>query len=206
MRAEAHELYLKVRRLLEHLEAELERVSIVVVILGAGPCERAKLDKSACDECPSDERRRCRFFRRLRLKNMLNQMGVIAILPDELRMRYPHLEEEAVLAMPEINMIFIFPESPGSITEFTQLIGQPAVANKMRVLIFRRYHPLLRKSERGYLSHLLSHFMALYGHVYPYEDEHIEGRETEVLPSPDEVVRYITDYYRAAKYHAVRES
>ena len=203
--AVVQEVYEKIRYSLKRLEEIVRRTPLVVAILGAGPCAKAASDLTACDNCSLKDKKKCRFYRRLLIKRMLNKMRIFALLPEELKMKYPYMEK-IVLATPEIDLIFIFPESPGSIAEFVQFIDSLCsdIVKKMRVLVPYNYHPFMKAFSKSFLSQLYALFAAVHGHLYPYEDVNVEHQPPGLglLLSPYEVIRRIVEHYRAAKYMA----
>ncbi|MHA1675846.1 MAG: hypothetical protein ACTSU6_01575 [Candidatus Njordarchaeales archaeon] len=164
-----------VKKKKERLEARVKRTSIIVILLGAG-------NKAI-------ERRRtiCR--------KLVNE-GIICLIPEDDFPSdvAPSLVEEAFLKSSDVDLIFINVESWGSTTEFTQFYLDRAVAPKLRILVYHKYHPLYGRSK-SYLTDVYLTYMTLYGHVYAYGN----NTDDSHFPSPGEIIIKLTTRYRWLK-------
>jgi len=101
---------------------------------------------------------------------MLTKKGFTALVPeDDFPPGSASTYEVAYLKKKMIDLAFIFPESPGSTTEFGQFLDDPIIAPKLIVLVPRRYHPIYG-NQGGYLSDAYMKHIANYGHVYAFDE------------------------------------
>jgi len=160
----------KIKEKMFSLENKIKQTSIIVILLGAG----GKGLK---------ERRE--------IKKTLKSKGIIALVPeDDFPSEAPSLTEEAILEDSDIDLIFINVESWGSVAEFVQFSKNSRIAPKLRVLVNYQYHPLYG-TKKGYLSDLYLTFMAIFGHVYAYDEK--------MFPTPKEIITILADRFRAVK-------
>lgn len=169
----------KVSRFKEILETSLEdyrnrlkEVSLVVSIMGAGfPMGSKCLEGSfvQCENC--DNKNSCEAKKRKYLKQKIEENHLAnTIFMEELKFIYPGIEEELYLEdLKNLELIFIFPESPGSIDEFIKFYHNPKIVPKLRVLVKPKYHPLI-SDKRGVVRDSLLEFLTVHGHVYPFKD------------------------------------
>ncbi len=93
----------------------------------------------------------------------------------------------------DVDLIFINVESWGSATEFAQFHDKKLIAPKLRVLVPYKHHPLYGTSK-SYLTDLYLTHLAIYGHVYAYDDE----RES-IFPTSEKIIVTLSLRYRRLK-------
>jgi hypothetical protein len=109
--------------------------------------------------------------RRRAIAQRLNRKyGIVCLVPeDDFTRGSPSIYEAEYLRNPVIDLVFIYPESPGSTTEFGEFLNDATIAPKLRVLVPRRYHPIYGV-DRGYLTDAYMKHLAKYGHVYAFDE------------------------------------
>lgn len=132
---------------------------------------------------------------RREIAEALAEKNIVAILmedllPDEAGFS---LAEKELLSREGIDLIFVIPESPGSIAEFSEFIADERISERMRVVVQRKYHPLYGGEEGGYLRDRLLIFQVERGHLYAYGD---------CLPPVEDLVVRLSEAHRALKMWA----
>jgi hypothetical protein len=124
--------------------------------------------------------------RRRAIAQLLNRRyGIICLVPeDDFPKRSPSIYEAEYLRKSIIDLVFIYPESPGSTTEFGEFLNDTTIAIKLRVLVPYRYHPIYGLN-RSYLSDAYMKHETRYGHVYAFD----ENGESDFPQSMDIIVR-----------------
>ncbi|MHA1271957.1 MAG: hypothetical protein ACTSQP_01310 [Promethearchaeota archaeon] len=151
---------------------KLGEISLMVSILGEGfpkGKECWESDYSACLTCTED----CvNPKKRKYLKEYIEkELNSHVLFMEQLEFIYPSLEEVLFLEEnPDIDLIIIFPESPGSIDEFIKFSNNEKIAHRLRVFVEPRYHPFNIDKE-SFVKDSLLMFLSKYGHVYSYEDD-----------------------------------
>jgi len=109
--------------------------------------------------------------RRRAITKLLSRVhGIVALVPeDDFPKGAPSTYEIEYLKKPIIDLAFIYPESPGSTTEFGEFLNDASIAPKLRVLVPRRYHPIYGVN-RSYLSDAYLKHIVRYGHVYAFDE------------------------------------
>jgi len=180
--------------LLKDYRNRLGEISLVVSILGEGfPKGKDcwETDYSACLTCSET----CDYSKKRKyLKEYIEEeLNSHVLFMEQLEFIHPSLEEVLFLEEnPDIDLIIIFPESYGSISEFINFSNNQKIAHRLRVFVKPRYHPLI-SDKKSFLRNSLLIFLSKYGHVYSYEvDDKYEDLTKKVhkLISSYRVIKY----------------
>jgi len=161
----------------DELRYRLNNIVPLVVICGPGKCD----PDEDCTACDLEKKTHCMYHQRNALKTALNENGCLATtFEEDLELEYASLQEQIILREPEVDIVFIFPDSRGSAAELLQFTRDPVIRPKVRVLVPHRYHPLYMESE-SYLTSVYRELMATHGHVYPYDPKNETHRTPEYI-------------------------
>ncbi len=173
---------------------KLQGISLKILIFGSGfekdkQCWK-KSYSELCNACENAEK--CVAKKRMFLREYIkNELINTAILIEELEFTYPYIDEENFIDEndDDIDLIFIFPESTGSIAEFMNFSKNESIVKKLRLFLPKRYHPLYcdNTSYTSYVRDSYLTYLTTYGHVYLYED--LEELKTIIK-------RYLENYQR----------
>ena len=172
------------------IEDSTKSVSLSIFILGKGFPQGSEC-LECCDSCEISD---CVNPKRRKIvRETLNEEGHIAMFPEQLELIYPSCDEHIIFQDPEIDLLIIFPESAGSIGEFSQFMGDIEIAPKMRVFIPKEFHPLYGNIT-SYVSDEYLRFIVNHGHVYFFE------HDSELFT----IIKKLTDMIRKVKYLNLR--
>lgn len=153
------------KKIYDELKIRLNNIVPLVVICGPGKCD----PDEDCSTCGPEKKMDCMYDQRNALKTALNDYGCLATtFEEDLELEYASLEEQIILREPEVDIVFIFPDSRGSAAELLQFTRDPVIRPKVRVLVPHQFHPLYAESV-SYLTSVYQELMATHGHVYPYD-------------------------------------
>ena len=165
------------KKIYDELRYRLNNIVPLVVICGPGKCD----PDEDCTACDLEKKTHCMYHQRNALKTALNENGCLATtFEEDLELEYASLQEQIILREPEVDIVFIFPDSRGSAAELLQFTRDPVIRPKVRVLVPHRYHPLYMESE-SYLTSVYRELMATHGHVYPYDPKNETHRTPEYI-------------------------
>ena len=134
--------------------------------------------------------------RRKALAQVLSNDGFEAFVPEDDPTYQQAAFERFMLREPDLDLLVLFPESPGSYDEYGTFAHDPEISSKLRVVVPAKYHPIYGKDPGSYLSSDYMTFIGRYGHCYPSTPE--DPAECE-WSDGDSIVRKITQWYRTAK-------
>jgi len=164
-------------KIYDELRSRLNNIVPLVVVCGPGKCD----PDEDCTACEPEKRMDCMYHQRNALKTALNDSGCLATtFEEDLELEYASLQEQIILREPEVDIVFIFPDSRGSAAELLQFTRDPVIRPKVRVLVPHQYHPLYMESE-SYLTSVYQELMATHGHVYPYDPRNEAHRTPEYI-------------------------
>jgi len=165
------------KRIYDELKSRLNNIVPLVVICGPGKCD----PDEDCTTCEPEKKIECMYHQRNALKTTLNDNSCLATtFEEDLELEYASLEEQIILREPEVDIVFIFPDSRGSAAELLQFTRDPVIRPKVRVLVPHQHHPLYTESE-SYLTSVYQELMATHGHVYPYDSKNEAHRTPEYI-------------------------
>lgn len=186
------------RKIYDELRSSLSNIVPLVVICGPAKCDPGE----DCSTCEPERKTDCMYHQRDSLKTALNDSGCLATtFEEDLELEYASLEEQIILRDPEVDIVFILPDSRGSAAELLQFTRDPVIRPKVRVLVPHRYHPLYAESD-SYLTSVYRELMATHGHVYPYDPRNETHRTPEYIAL---MMMGAYRLYRLAHPHEERE-
>jgi len=147
----------------------LGEISLNLTIFGAGFPKGKECWQTDFDSCKKCSEVSCNAKKRKYLKDKIEKNNLAdVIFMEEIKFIYPGMEEEIFLKQtPEFDLILLFSESPGSISEFIQFSKKPYIASRIRLFVKPEYHPLYT-DEGGVVRDEYLAFLTEYGHVYSY--------------------------------------
>jgi len=160
------------------LQRQIKKQRVIIALLGAGGRGLAE---------------------RRTVASELRGLGFNTIIPeDALPLEVsPSIAEPELLAWPELDLAFLNIESWGSASEFAQFQSDSRIANKLRVIVPRRHHPLYGSGvSSGYLTDMYLTHDAVFGHVYMHDDGSAADGS---LPSAKEIIITISQRFRQWK-------
>jgi hypothetical protein len=101
------------KKIYDELRSRLNNIVPLVVICGPGKCD----PDEDCTTCEPEKKVECMYHQRNALKKTLNNNDCLATtFEEDLELEYASLQEQIILREPEVDIVFIFPDSRGSAT------------------------------------------------------------------------------------------